>query len=137
MLGILPPVGMARPGEHQNVGQPGPGPVDVLAGLDGSPQAAAALAAALDLLGPCLGAAHPGRPSVAAQVKTAALRAELEHQGELATAQLASDGRAGRSWAPELLLAAGNPAEVLGQLAAEGGYDLLIVGSRGALAGCR
>jgi nucleotide-binding universal stress UspA family protein len=32
----------------------------------------------------------------------------------------------------ELLMAAGNPTEVLGQLAAEGGYDLLVVGSRGA-----
>jgi nucleotide-binding universal stress UspA family protein len=33
---------------------------------------------------------------------------------------------------PALVLVAGRPAQALARLAAEGGYDLLVVGSRGA-----
>jgi hypothetical protein len=46
---------------HLTTGVPGPGPVDVLTGVDGSPQAAAALAIALDMLGP-----RVGRPTLVA-----------------------------------------------------------------------
>jgi nucleotide-binding universal stress UspA family protein len=89
--------------------RPGRGPVDVLVGLDGSPEAAAALAAALDLLGP-----------------------ELERQGRLAQLRLSTGEHSlDDAWAPALVLAAGRPADVLSRLAAEGGYDLLVVGGRG------
>ena len=94
-------------------------------------------AAALELLGPRVGrltlvAVRDRTVSVAADERAASLRAELEGQGDLATSRLAGHGHAESNRAPELLLAAGNPAEVLGRLAAEGGYDLLVVGNRGA-----
>jgi nucleotide-binding universal stress UspA family protein len=120
-------------------GRPGRGPVDVLVGLDGSAEAAAALAAVLELLGPQLGrltlATVVGLDgSVEHDRAQARARAELERQGRLVQLRL-STGQHGPHDArrvPALVLAAGHPAQVLSRLAAEGGYDLLVVGSRGA-----
>lgn len=100
----------------------GSGPVDVLAGLDGSSESRAALAAAIGLLGPRLGrltlaTVIPYDTGVATQ-RTA--RAELERQGAAVEA------------GPELELLHGRPGPVLLQHAAEGGYDLLVIGTRGA-----
>src|SRR5512133_333163 len=88
-------------------GRPGRGPVDVLVGLDGSGEATPAQARA---------------------------RAELERQARLVQLRLSAghhgpdDGRR----VPRLVLLTGHPAQALSRLAAEGGYDLLVVGSRGA-----
>jgi nucleotide-binding universal stress UspA family protein len=120
-------------------GRPGRGPVDVLVGLDGSGEAAAALATVLELLGPRLGrlilvTVLELDASVEHDRAQARARAELERQGRLVQLRLSTgehgpdDGRR----VPALVLAAGHPAEALARLAAEGGYDLLVVGSRGA-----
>jgi nucleotide-binding universal stress UspA family protein len=120
-------------------GRPGQGPVDVLVGLDGSAEAAAALATVLDLLGPRLGrltlATVTGLDaSVEHDRALARARAELERQGRLVQLRLSTrqhgpdDGRR----VPALVLVAGRPAEALQRLAVEGGYDLLVVGTRGA-----
>ena len=120
-------------------GRPGRGPVDVLVGLDGSAEAAAALAAALELLGPRLGrlalvTVLQLDASVEHDRAQAWARAELERQGRLVQLMLAAgqhgpdDGRR----VPALVVVAGHPAEALARLATEGGYDLLVVGARGA-----
>jgi len=99
----------------------GAGPVDVLAGIDGSPESRAALESAITLLGPRL-----GRLTLATVIpydtgvdtkRTA--RAELERQGA------AMEGRA------DLELLHGRPGPTLLQHAAERGYDLVVIGTRG------
>ncbi|HEY6707677.1 MAG TPA: universal stress protein [Actinomycetota bacterium] len=120
-------------------GRPGRGPVDVLVGLDGSAEATAALAAVLELLGPRLGRLTLATvvdldASVEHDRARARARAELERQARLVQLRLSTgehgpdDGRR----VPRLVLLAGHPAEALARLAAEGGDDLLVVGSRAA-----
>jgi nucleotide-binding universal stress UspA family protein len=100
----------------------GAGPVDVLVGVDGSADSRAALITATELLGPRL-----GRLTLATVIpydcgfdleRTA--RAALEQQGE------ALGG------GPRLELLHGRAASVLLERAAEDGYDLLVIGTRGA-----
>jgi nucleotide-binding universal stress UspA family protein len=120
---------------------PGRGPVDVLVGaaVRGLAATAAALAAALDLLGPRLGrlslvTVTDRDASVEHDRAQARGRAELERQGRLVQLRLpagqhaSDDGRR----VPALVVAAGHRAQVLSRLAAEGGDALLVVGSRGA-----
>jgi nucleotide-binding universal stress UspA family protein len=114
------------------------GPVDLLVGVDGSPQAAAALTVALELVGSRLGrltlvAVTSLEDSVERRRREAWLRAELERQSAAACSWLAAHGLvpAGTRREPELMLCAGRPAQVLRRLAAEGGYDLLVIGARG------
>jgi nucleotide-binding universal stress UspA family protein len=114
------------------------GPVDLLVGVDGSPQAAAALTVALELVGSRLGrltlvAVTSLEDSVERRRREAWLRAELERQSAAACSWLAAHGLvpAGTRREPELMLCAGRPAQVLRRLAAEGGYDLLVIGVRG------
>ena len=117
-------------------GRPGRGPVDVLVGLDGSAEAAAALAAVLELLGPRLGRLTLATVidldvSVEHNRAVARARAELELRGRLVQLML-STGPDDARRVPALVLVAGHPAQALARLATEGGYDLLVVGSRGA-----
>jgi nucleotide-binding universal stress UspA family protein len=122
------------------VGVPGRGPVDVLVGVDGSPEAAAALATVLDLLGPRLGRLALATvtdldASVEHDRRRAQAYPELERQAERVRAWLSTQpsvpGGDGPRM-PELLLLAGRPAEALQRLAVERGDDLLVVGTRGA-----
>jgi nucleotide-binding universal stress UspA family protein len=120
-------------------GVPGRGPVDVLVGVDGSPEAAAALATVLDLLGPRLGwlalaTVTDVDASVEHDRQQAQASVELERQAERVRAWLSTQRRGPDEDGPripELLLLTGRPAEALQRLAAESGYDLLVVGTRG------
>jgi nucleotide-binding universal stress UspA family protein len=131
--------GAERP-RQLRAGVPGRGPVDVLVGVDGSAEAAAALATMLDLLG-----SRIGRLTLAAVTD---LDASVEHDRQLALArmQLQRQAETVQAWLsgqprtpdedgpgiPDLVLLAGHPAAALQRLAIEGGYDLLVVGTRGA-----
>jgi nucleotide-binding universal stress UspA family protein len=99
----------------------GPGPVDVLVGIDGSSGSRAALHAVTELLGPRIGrltlaTVIPFDSGVEAQRSA---RAGLEEQG-----RAVPDG-------PQLELLHGRPAEALLDRTVEGGYDLLVIGTRG------
>lgn len=113
------------PAELVVAGQPGgAGPVDVLVGSDGSPESRAALAAATELLGPRLGrltlaTVIPFDSGVEAQ-RQARVALELEWQGEAVPG------------GPQLELLHGRPADALLDRTVEGGYDLLVIGTRGA-----
>jgi len=125
--------GLVRP-RRLLAGTPGRGRVSLLVGIDGSPQAAAALDAALLLLGPRLGrltlaAVTDQDASVAHDQEEARLGRELQHQADRASTQLRA---AGVKATAELLLLRGRPAEALLEHAIAGGYGLLAVGTRGA-----
>jgi nucleotide-binding universal stress UspA family protein len=121
-------------------GDPGGGPVDVLVGIDGSPESAAATTAALDLLGGRVGrltlvAVTDLDDSYAGREERVRLQGVLERQAEEVRAWLRErDGpvQAKQMVVPELKLMAGRAATTLDTLAAEDGYDLLVVGARGA-----
>jgi nucleotide-binding universal stress UspA family protein len=121
-------------------GDPGSGPVDVLVGIDGSPESAAATTAALELLGDRVGrltlvAVTEVDDSTAGREERARLREELERQAEAVRAWLQErDGAAQAKLkvTPELQLMSGPPARTLDTIAAEDGYGLLVVGARGA-----
>jgi nucleotide-binding universal stress UspA family protein len=121
-------------------GIPGSGPVDVLVGVDGSPESAAATTAALDLLGSRVGrltlvAVAEVDDSVAGRQERARLREELERQAEAVRVWLREDhlpAKAVRPVIPELVLREGQPAATLDRIAGEDGYGLLVVGARGA-----
>jgi nucleotide-binding universal stress UspA family protein len=121
-------------------GDPGSGPVDVLVGIDGSPESAAATTAALELLGDRVGrltlvAVTEVDDSVAGREERDRLREELERQAEAVRAWQREQRRtvkAVRPVIPELQLMSGPPARTLDTIAAEDGYGLLVVGARGA-----
>ena len=121
-------------------GDPGSGPVDVLVGIDGSPESAAATTAALELLGDRVGrltlvAVTEVDDSTAGHQERARLREELERQSEAVRAWLQErdgSGQATQTVIPELQLMSGPPARTLDTIAAEDGYGLLVVGARGA-----
>lgn len=100
----------------------GTGPIDVLVGLDGSPESRAALQAAVEMLGPRL-----GRLTLASVIpydsgfdRQRTARATLEQQASLV------DGGA------RLELLHGRPASALLERAMTDGYDLVVLGTRGA-----
>ena len=102
-------------------GDPGSGPVDVLVGIDGSPESAAATTAALELLGGRVGrltlvAVTEVDDSTAGREQRARLREELERQAEAVRAWLQerdATGQAKLKVTPELQLMSGPPARTL------------------------
>lgn len=99
------------------------GPVDVLVGIDGSPEADAAALGVIGLFGSRL-----GRVTLAAVVPYDSGR-EAESQA------LTNLRRAARHYEPgaaDLQILSGLPADELVHLAREDGYDVLAVGSRGS-----
>jgi nucleotide-binding universal stress UspA family protein len=126
----------AERAQQLRIGVPGRGPVDVLVGLDGAPQAGAALLTVLNLLGPQLG------PLTLATVVD--LDASVEPEPRKGPGARRADQIRMRLWSPsqepdehrrpfpDLILLPGQPAEALPRLAAEGAYDLVVVGGRGS-----
>jgi nucleotide-binding universal stress UspA family protein len=121
-------------------GDPGSGPVDVLVGIDGSPESAAATTATLELLGGRVGrltlvAVAEVDDSVAGHQERARLREELERQAGAVRAWLQERDvpAQAKKVTPELKLMSGPAARTLDtMIAAEDGYGLLVVGARGA-----
>ena len=107
-------------------GDPGSGPVDVLVGIDGSPESAAATTAALELLGDRVGrltlvAVTEVDDSTAGREERARLRQELERQAEAVRAwrqERDATGQAKLKVTPELQLMSGPPARTLDTIAA-------------------
>lgn len=104
----------------------GTGPVDVLVGIDGSPESETALRTAVEILGPRMGRLTLvgvsefgyGNPQVEADTKGA-----LETlQGMAASAGVAHVG---------ITILSGKPSEALPEYALRDGYQLLVVGRRG------
>ena len=120
-------------------GDPGSGPVDVLVGIDGSPESAATTAA-LELLGNRVGrltlvAVTEVDDSTAGHEQRERLREELEREAEAVRAwhqEQDVPAQAKQKATPELQLMSGPPARTLDTIAAEDGYGLLVVGARGA-----
>jgi nucleotide-binding universal stress UspA family protein len=106
---------------------PGPtigyGPVDVLIGFDGSAESAPAAQTVVELLGPRL-----GRLTIATVVPYDGGR-EAERMAIAALER--QSGRIG-GFVPQVEVLHGRPAAALSLRAAEAGYDLLVVGTRGA-----
>jgi hypothetical protein len=108
--------------------------VDVLVGIDGSRESAAASTAALELLGDRVGrltlvAVTEVDDSVAGHQERARLREELERQAEAVRAWLRErdvPAQAQKKVVPELQLMSGPPARTLDTIAAEDGYGLLV-----------
>ncbi|MEA2826536.1 MAG: hypothetical protein QOG43_975 [Actinomycetota bacterium] len=98
----------------------GTGPVDVLFGSDGSPEAAAALDAAVALLGDRI-----GRLTVATVVPYGDITAP-ERRATEGLRRLTQ-----RVPAADLEVLHGHPSAALRRFAAERGYGLIVVGSRG------
>jgi nucleotide-binding universal stress UspA family protein len=105
---------------------PGTGPVDVVVGIDGSPESEAALRTAVEILGPRIGRLTIagvtefgyGNPQVEADTQ----RALETMRGIAASASVAHLG---------ITILSGKPAEALPEYALRDGYQLLVVGRRG------
>ena len=120
---------LIRPARLERGGR-GRGPVDVLVGVDGSPESTAALEAAVDLLGPRLGRLaivtvadyDSGYPRGSDDVKE---QAEVD----LAAARAVA---AARGLSPEVTVLFGSPATTLEAYARDNGFELVAVGRRGS-----
>ncbi len=114
-----------RPGTKVLAASPRPegGLVDVLVGFDGSDESAAALHAAVDLLG-----SRIGRLTLATVVPYDVGREEERD----AVARLDAEGERLAWLAPGREVLRGQPAAALTARAAEEGYELLAAGTRGA-----
>jgi nucleotide-binding universal stress UspA family protein len=118
-------------------GTPHPGTTDVLIGVDGSPESGTAVEAALRLFRPTL-----GRITLATVIDLDEMpgseserRARAMLAGEAARVRArepASELFRATRFQPELLVLRGSPAKVLSEAAATGGYEVLVVGRRGA-----
>jgi nucleotide-binding universal stress UspA family protein len=114
--------GIDRPARELRPGSVAAGPVDVLAGLDGSREATQALVSAVELLDDRL-----GRLALATVV-------DLDATAEIVDrARRAIDDAAGHvvSLDPAVVVLYGNPAEALAEHAYEEGYQLLVIGRHG------
>lgn len=107
-------------------GVPGTGGTDVLVGIDGSDGAREAARASLSIVG------SVGRCTLAAVLDRDVLSARVEReerQRMLDALEAASALLPDRQ--PDTVLLEGKPSDALARYAAEGGYELLVVGRRG------
>jgi nucleotide-binding universal stress UspA family protein len=108
-------------------GGAGRGEIDVLVGIDGSPESLEALWAAVHIIGP-----RVGRLTLATVIDyDAALSDQPWSVREGAEAELRRVAAMVAGHRPGVVLLAGRPAEALARYAREGGYELIAVGSRG------
>ena len=108
-------------------GERGPGRVDVLVGIDGSVQSAAALRAAVDLF-----ADRIGRITLAGVIDyDSAISGRPWGTERLAIDELERLAAMVEDPKPSTALLVGDPAAALAKHAAEDGYELLVVGRRG------
>jgi nucleotide-binding universal stress UspA family protein len=108
-------------------GTVGPGPVQVLVGIDGSPESTAALGHAIDLLGDRI-----GRLTLAAVIDyDAALTSRPWGAQDDAERTLETCAATVVAYDPETIVLAGSPASALLGHATSKDYDLLVIGSRG------
>jgi nucleotide-binding universal stress UspA family protein len=98
----------------------GTGPVDVLVGADGSPESEAAMVSVVALLGDRL-----GRLTLATVVPYGDIPAPERQATD------ALRGLKARAPAADLAVLHGHPSAALRQCAVEGGYQLIVVGTRG------
>jgi nucleotide-binding universal stress UspA family protein len=103
------------------------GAVDVLVGIDGSPEAEAALRAATQLFGPVV-----GRLTLASveDFDSAGSRTplEIETRATVTLERVASSVEAQR---PNAIILTGRPADALMRYAADEGYEVIAIGRRG------
>lgn len=104
-------------------GHGGAGPIDVLVGVDGSPESAAAVTQAVALFGP-----RAGRITLARVVPVGATR-ETE---QLAEAELEAACAAHPDLDPSTVVLRGEPIAALREYLRRLGYEVLVVGTRGS-----
>ncbi len=103
------------------------GTVDVLVGIDGSPESQAALRAATRLFGPVI-----GRLALATveDFDSAGSRTPLETERRAAQS-LEQAAASIETQRPSAVILTGRPADALMRYAAEQGYELIVIGRRG------
>lgn len=108
-------------------GAPGSGTVDVLVGIDGSVQSAAALRAGLDLFSERI-----GRLTLASVIDyDSAISGRPWDTEQLATEKLERSAASVNAVQPATVLLVGYPASALMRHAVEEGYEVLVIGRRG------
>lgn len=106
-----------------HLGEPGAGDVDVLVGLDGSPESRQALARAVALLD-----GRIGRLTLAAVIDA---DAAAVGEREEAAAEIREQAAMYQDRGPSTVVLPGQPAEALSTYCRETSHDLIVVGRRG------
>jgi nucleotide-binding universal stress UspA family protein len=130
---VLGPIGallalsaVLRPQGHEphllRGGHRRPGPVDVLVGIDGSPESAASVGRVLELFGGAV-----GRVTLA---RVVAIDASLDAERE-AAATLAAACTSHPDLDPSTVVLRGEPASTLRDYAQQLSYEVLVIGTRG------
>ncbi|MGZ8628719.1 MAG: universal stress protein [Actinomycetota bacterium] len=107
-------------------GVPGAGDVDVLVGIDGSPESEAALHAVVELLGTRI-----RRLTLAGVTEFDDTSAQAQENTRRAIASLERTATSTDAAEPGMVLLSGRPADALTDRARKDGYGLLVVGRRG------
>ena len=105
---------------------PGTGPVDVLVGIDGSPESETALRTAVEILGPRI-----GRLTLAGVTDFDYGSSQAQADTKRALERLRAMAASASISAPGVVILSGRPADALSEHALRDGYQLLVVGRRG------
>ncbi|MGZ8763568.1 MAG: universal stress protein [Acidimicrobiia bacterium] len=127
-LAVLLAIDAIQNGERRRssvvaAGSSGGGSTNLLVGIDGSPEARAALETAVAMFGTSL-----GRVTL---VRVIPFDSGTGTDGD-AAASIEREAARFPALHPRIEVARGNPATVLRELAASGSYDVLVIGSQGA-----
>jgi nucleotide-binding universal stress UspA family protein len=105
---------------------PGTGPVDMLVGIDGSPESETALRTAVEILGPRI-----GRLTLAGVTDFDYGSSQAQADTKRALERLRAMAASANVSAPGIMILSGRPADALSEHALRDGYQLLVVGRRG------